>query len=288
MQKLTLGLIAVLAAGSVFADTIVMKSGRRVNGTYLGGDTRSVRFEVDGRTENLPVNDIATIDFSGNTSGLSSRNSGYSNQNNSTYNNSANSGDNSWTRTRMDRAERRAARAARRGEVPANTEIQVRLIDSVDSSRDQTGQTYRASVERAVVVNGQELIPAGSDAMLRLVSVQQAGRISGNAELTLDLEEIRTNDGRTFRVDTAGVTQEGGGRGRRTAGYAVGGAALGAIIGAIAGGGSGAAIGAATGAGAGAAGSILMSGPRVRVPSETVVTFTTQDNMGTYQGSPSN
>ena len=57
---------------------------------------------------------------------------------------------------------------------------------------------------------------------------------------------------------------------------AVGTAAVGAIIGAIAGGGSGAAMGAGAGAAAGAGSQVFMKGQRVRIPSETLLTFTTE------------
>jgi hypothetical protein len=50
--------------------------------------------------------------------------------------------------------------------------------------------------------------------------------------------------------------------------------AVGAVIGAIAGGGKGAAIGAASGAAVGAGSQVLLKGQRVRIPSETRLTFT--------------
>jgi hypothetical protein len=50
--------------------------------------------------------------------------------------------------------------------------------------------------------------------------------------------------------------------------------ANGAVIGAIAGGGKGAAIGAGAGAGAGALGQILTKGGSIKVPAESVLTFT--------------
>ena len=50
-------------------------------------------------------------------------------------------------------------------------------------------------------------------------------------------------------------------------------AAVGAIIGAIAGGGKGAAIGAGAGAAAGAGAQVVTKGQRVRIPSETRLTF---------------
>jgi hypothetical protein len=52
--------------------------------------------------------------------------------------------------------------------------------------------------------------------------------------------------------------------------------AIGAIIGGIAGGGKGAAIGAAAGAGAGAGAQIFLDPQRVKVPSESLLTFVTE------------
>jgi hypothetical protein len=51
-------------------------------------------------------------------------------------------------------------------------------------------------------------------------------------------------------------------------------AAVGAIIGAIAGGGKGAAIGGLAGAGAGTTAQVITKGQRVKIPSETRLTFT--------------
>ncbi len=50
------------------------------------------------------------------------------------------------------------------------------------------------------------------------------------------------------------------------------------IIGAIAGGGKGAAIGAGVGAGAGAGSEIITRGGQVKVPSETLIDFTLQQD----------
>jgi hypothetical protein len=107
--------------------------------------------------------------------------------------------------------------------------------------------------------------------------VQGGGRISGRAELALNFEQIRLQDGRTagfsgviedvratdgedVRVNTEGSNvQESDSQGGKTAQRAAIGAAVGAIIGAIANGGKGAAIGAAIGAGAGV-GSVYAQG----------------------------
>ncbi len=72
---------------------------------------------------------------------------------------------------------------------------------------------------------------------------------------------------------------KGKSRGASTAKRTIGGAAVGTIIGAIAGGGKGAGIGAAVGGGAGAGSEIITKGDQVKIPSETLLDFTLQQDV---------
>jgi hypothetical protein len=119
------------------------------------------------------------------------------------------------------------------------------------------------------------IIPRGADAQLALISRQQSGQIGGRAMLTLDLRSV-TIDGQVHDLVSSRVTETSGSRGTRSAQVIGGTAALGTIIGAIAGGGRGAAIGAPSGAGLGTGVQVLTSGERVRIPSETRLTFSLQ------------
>src|SRR5260370_42597116 len=55
--------IAFALATAGFADTIVLKSGRVINGTYLGGSPRQGKVEIGDQITTLEVSDIARIDF---------------------------------------------------------------------------------------------------------------------------------------------------------------------------------------------------------------------------------
>ena len=154
----------------------------------------------------------------------------------------------------------------------------MRTIDSVDSERDRRGQTYRASIDQPVIVNGQTVVPRGADAVIMLSDSQQSGKIEGKAVLTLELRSITIN-GRTYDSTSSTVSRESGSRGSRSAKVIGGTAALGAIIGAIAGGGKGAAIGAGSGAAVGTAAQVVTSGQKVKVPAETLLTFTLQNSL---------
>ncbi|MFB3829970.1 MAG: hypothetical protein ACE15B_24590 [Bryobacteraceae bacterium] len=161
-------------------------------------------------------------------------------------------------------------------ELPAGSEISVRTNETIDSSTAAEGQTFDAQVTRdAKDANGDVVIPRNASARIVIRSATKGGRIRGASDLVLDLQSV-TIQGKQYNIDTVDITKkgkEGVGANKRTAGYTGGGAALGAIIGAVAGGGRGAAIGAGAGAGAGALTQILTKGGSIKVPVESVLTF---------------
>ena len=160
--------------------------------------------------------------------------------------------------------------------IPSGTVLTIRMVDSVDSERDYVGQTFKASLDEPVLdPGGRTLVPRGADVVVKLVDDVQSGKIEGRTVLTLDIVSLRVN-GREVDVDTTAITQQSGSRTARSGKVIGGTAALGAIIGAIAGGGKGAAIGAGAGAGAGTVAQVATKGQRVRIPSETRLTFTLQ------------
>ena len=160
-------------------------------------------------------------------------------------------------------------------ELARGTEIRVRLIDSIDSETNRVGQDFDASLDEPLTIGNDVVAAKGARAVVRLVDAEDSGKIRGRTSLTLQLRSV-VIDGKTVEINSSDVSQESGSRGARTAKSAAAVGALGAIIGGIAGGGKGAAIGAAAGAGAGAGAQVLLDPQRVKVPSETVLTFLTE------------
>jgi hypothetical protein len=111
--------------------------------------------------------------------------------------------------------------------------------------------------------------------LTKLVADQQSGKIEGRTALTLALSTMTVN-GRPIDVTSTDVKTESGSRAARSGGVIGGTAALGAIIGAIAGGGKGAAIGAGSGAAVGTGAEVLTNGQKVKIPSETRLSFRLQ------------
>lgn len=157
--------------------------------------------------------------------------------------------------------------------VPAGTRLVVRMIDSVNSKTNRVGDTFTASLERPLDVNGTVVAQRGARVYGMLEQVKSAGKIKGQSELRLALTGIEIN-GSTHPITTGSYEVRGKSRGKNTAKKVGIGAAVGGVIGAIAGGGKGAAIGAGVGAGAGTAAQVLTHGQQINVPSETVLDFT--------------
>ena len=152
--------------------------------------------------------------------------------------------------------------------IPNGTRLTAVLNNLVTSKETQVGDRFTMNVTSPDIYRGATIEG-------RVAQIDNSGRVSGRANVSLEFDSIRMRDGRSYRFagvidsvrtvngDTVSVNNEGTVRDnsqtKKTATRAGVGAALGALIGAIAGGGSGAAIGAAVGAGAGA-GSVLVQG----------------------------
>jgi hypothetical protein len=162
--------------------------------------------------------------------------------------------------------------------VPAGTRISVRTIDDIDSTKNRVGYRFQASLEEALWVDGNVVIPKGADIYGRLEGSKETGTFAGRSELKLELTGIVVN-GKTVPLVTGEYQVSGRSKGESTAKRTVGGAAIGGIIGALAGGGKGAAIGAGTGAGLGAGSEVLTKGDQVRIPSETLLDFTLEQSV---------
>jgi BON domain len=159
--------------------------------------------------------------------------------------------------------------------IDQGTQVTVRLIDPIDSEKNQTGDTFHATLNAALTSDGQEAVPAGTELTGHLVSVKSAGKFAGQSEVVLQLDKI-TSGGQTYDLQTDQYRKTGSSRGKNTAEKVGGGAILGGIIGAIAGGGKGAAIGSAAGAGVGGGVQAGTKAQQIKLPSETVLNFTLQ------------
>ena len=242
MKRITGCLLAVIfamAGSAAYADTLRLRNGTKVEGVLIGSDSREVRFlGPDGSTKPYPINSISAIEFGGTPpAGVAPRST----------------------------AAPAPAAAPTGVTVPDGTEIVVRLIDGIDSTKTAAGERFRASIDDPVVVGNQVVIPRGADCTVQIVQNKDS------KELSIKLYDVTIN-GRPHDAVTEYAQVKAPGKGKKYARRGVGLGALGAGIGAIAGGGKGAAIGAAVGGGVGVA-SAAASSSKIQLPSETRLTF---------------
>lgn len=162
--------------------------------------------------------------------------------------------------------------------IPSGTTLAVRLVDALDSEKNQPGETFHATLNSPLAVEGEVAIPAGYDVEGHVVEVKSAGKFAGQSVLVLQLDRISVA-GKSYSIQTDQYKREGSSRGKNTAEKVGAGAAIGGIIGAIAGGGKGAAIGAAAGGGLGGGVQAATKGQQIKLPSETVLNFTLQNSL---------
>ena len=148
----------------------------------------------------------------------------------------------------------------------------VRLVDALSTERSQTGETFSATLDQPLVMNGRVVAPRGARVTGRVREAISSGRLKKPASITLRLESVQSSAGRV-PLDTQDLTIKEGSHATRNVVIIGGSAGAGAVLGGVLGGGKGAAIGAATGAGAGTLAAFLTGKKEIALPSETQLTF---------------
>jgi len=247
-----------LAASTAWADSLELKNGSLINGKFVSGTQSEISFLVGSTVQKFDLGDVASLKFDSAIPGEA------------------------VPRPKASRFSERGTEAnaelAANVTIPAGTRISVRTIDRIDSAQNQVGDRFQASLEEPLTADGNVVVAKGADVYGRLAEAKKSGTFAGRSGLQLELSGIVVN-GQTVPLVTGEYELTGKSRGSSTAKRTIGGAAVGSIIGAIAGGGKGAGIGAAVGGGAGAGSEVITKGDQVKIPSETLLEFTLQQDV---------
>ena len=245
MTRLSAAVLVLALGVPLSADRVKLRSGKVIEGMFIGGDSKTVRLLLDdGKVSAVPLEDTVALEFS----------------------------ERKPPPPPPPPAPAAAPAPRRKGvTVPAGTVVNVRLTETIEVDKSQAGQKFKAIVDDPVMVNGSIVIPRGASAMLQAVQVQQSGNMKGSDKISLKLNAIAFG-GMVHEVASAYVQTQGKGEGKKTARKVGGGAGLGAVFGGIVGGGEGAAIGAAIGGVTGAA--VAAGGEEhLKLPAETRLQF---------------
>jgi hypothetical protein len=163
--------------------------------------------------------------------------------------------------------------------VPAGTLVTVRLGEGLSTDRNQVGDTFNATLDQPLVIEGFVIAERGARVKGRVVESLQPGRVKGLAQLGVELTEIRTSDNQQVALATEAFRKAGPQSKGEDAAKVGAAAGIGAAIGAIAGGGKGAAIGAAIGGASGAGTVMDTRGKDAELPVETRISFKLRESV---------
>jgi hypothetical protein len=231
-------LAALVLVASANADTLRLRSGRTVHGTFLGADTRQLSFlEADGQSKTYSLTDVQGITFAAIPAPTPPAPVPLPKPTNAT--------------------------------LLAGALIPVRMVTSLDTAKSKAGDLFTATLDSNLVAGGVVVAPKGTTVHGKVITSENARRLTGKSELQIELIDIVIN-GAAQPISTSGFQQKGKSEGAQTAKKTAGGAGLGAAIGAISGNaGKGAAIGAVSGLGV----SAIKKGEPIRFPAETLLQF---------------
>lgn len=223
--------LAMVFAAS--ADTLHLKNGQTVYGTFNGRTPQGIQFTgTDGRTLIYPYQEVENLNFG------------------------------------PVQAPPQPA-PSQVITVPPGTILFVRMVDSLDTNSAYTGQVFTATLATDLAAEGYVVARMGTTVYGQVLEANSAGRASGTSQLKLQLTQIVIG-GTAIPIMTDVFDSKGKSSTHRSFRRLFGGAGLGAAIGAIAG---NAGMGAAIGALAGSTLAVVQRGNQVQIPSEAQLEF---------------
>jgi hypothetical protein len=160
-----------------------------------------------------------------------------------------------------------AAARFREYTLPEGTKLSVELITPVHTASSRVEDEVEATLHAPVLLDGIEVLPAGSRVNGMVTSVVPAGKVKGRASLALKFTDLLAREDSYPIQARFGMTAPST---KKEDAMKIGvPAAGGAIIGAIIGGGKGAAIGATIGGGGGTAAVLMTPGKDITLSSGT-------------------
>ena len=157
-----------------------------------------------------------------------------------------------------------AAPVYREFTLPVGTTLPLELRSLIASDVSEVEDTVRATLRKAVSVEGQEVLSAGTEIAGHVTEAERAGRVKGRARLAFRFTSLRHDDER-MSLRTEPIVQEAEATKGEDATKIGIGAGAGAVIGAVVGGKSGAAKGAVIGGAAGTGVVVATRGKEVRL-----------------------
>lgn len=199
--KVNCGLVIALWLGAslAWADSLELKNGSLIKGKFMGDTESEIGFQVGSSMQKYNLADIVSLKFDSeravsdqpkpSTSSLPSE---------------------------PQPAEHAGMKTPAYVTIPAGTRISVRTIDAIDSTQNQVGDRFQASLEEPLRVDGNEIVSRDTAVYGRLAESKEFGTFTGRSQLRLDLTALVVN-GQTVPIVTGDyeLTATRAGRARR-------------------------------------------------------------------------
>lgn len=154
--------------------------------------------------------------------------------------------------------------------IPSDTVLSVELRTAVASNTSAVEDRVQGVLRRAIIVDGEEVVPAGAPVSGIVTEALRSARVKGRARLALRFTSLTVDDTPTT-IGTAAIAREAEGTKKEDAGKIGLGAGAGAAIGAITGGKKGAVVGTVVGGGAGTGVVLATRGDEVALAAGTTL-----------------
>jgi len=229
-----LALLTTILSVTAFADTLVLKDGRVLQGMFKGGTENVIKFDVNGMMQEVAVSEITSLTFSPRAAQPEA----------------------AQMQAQPASGAAGGAGVVMAGTIPAGTKLTLKTKEAVSTASHQKGSKFTSTLETDIVVDGKVLVPKGT-VVYGTVLESSGGRRVGVQRLMVTFTALGINN-QMVPIETDDVGAEGG---RGGAARKVG---AGALIGAAAGdAGAGAAVGGAL--------ALLGGGNHIQVPAGTLV-----------------
>lgn len=225
----------------VSGDILQMRNGKQLQGSFISGDTQTIKFTTVQGLQAIPRDQVLIITF-GVKQAISPV---------------------PVTQKTVPVQAQPAIRNPQTVTIPAGTVLIVSMVNQV-SSEDAAGRRFSAKLAVNLTAGNVVVANSGTTVYGRVAKSAQAGRLVGRSQLELNLTEININ-GQMYPLMTTNFAESGKSSFRKTA-RNVG---LGALVGGAFGDSDDAKKGAAVGAGL----SVIRKGQSIVVPANAVLEF---------------
>src|SRR5246127_12532 len=166
----------LLVASTAWADSLELKNGSLIKGKFMGGTESEISFQVGSSVQKYSLADIVSLKFDSERAASDQPKPSTSS-----------------LPSEAQPAEHAGMKTPAYVTLPAGTRISVRTIDAIDSTQNQVGDRFQASLEEPLREDGNEIVSRDTAVYGRLMESKESGTFTGRSQLRLELTALVVN-----------------------------------------------------------------------------------------------